>query len=114
MLNASEDDFDLAVETIRNMDLHAEFLVLIAKSLNLDKRVKFTKDFNHKEDILFKSGIRLRLMDYYNRIREYKDLPENFKECFEHYVTKYVFPLWIPTNTINKGFIEDLSIKFNW
>jgi hypothetical protein len=114
MLNASQDDFDLAVETIRNMDLHVEFLVLIAKCMSLDKRVQFTKDFKNKEDILFETGIRLRLMDYYRRVRECKNLPENFKECFEHYVTKYVFPLWVPTNTINKGFIEDLSIKFNW
>jgi hypothetical protein len=114
MLNASQDDFDLAIETIRNMDLHVEFLVLIAKCMSLDKRVQFTKDFKDKEDILFKTGIRLRLMDYYHRVRESKDLPENFKECFEHYVTKYVFPLWAPTSIRGNSFLEDVNIKFNW
>lgn len=114
MLNASQDDFDLAIETIRNMDLHPEFLVLIAKCMSLDKRVQFTKDFKDKENIFFEIGIRLRLTDYYRRVRESKDLPKNFKECFEHYVSKYVFPLWLPTNTISKSFIEDLDVKFNW
>jgi hypothetical protein len=114
MLNASQDDFDLAVETIRNMDLHVEFPVLIAKCMSLDKRVEFIKNFKDREDISFKNGISLRLTIYYQRIKECKDLPENFKECFEHYVTKYVFPLWLPTNTISKSFIEDLDVKFNW
>ena len=114
MLNASQDDFDLAVETIRNMDLHVEFLVLIAKCMGLDKRVQFIKNFKDREDVFFKNEISLRLTIYYQRIKECKDLPKNFKECFEHYVTKYVFPLWLPTNTISKSFIEDLDVKFNW
>ena len=116
MLNASEEDFNLAVETIINMGLYEPYLVIFVRQLTLGRRSEFINRLNQeRKDINAKvfAGVHMKVLDYFKELTK-KDPPQNFKDCFEFFIVNDVLKLHSPYLDPNNGFVKSISVKLNW
>lgn len=117
MLNASEEDFSLAVETIINMGLYEPYLVIFVRQLTLGRRSTFIKRFNEGPEDPNKAkvfaGVHMKVLDYFKEISK-KDPPQNFKDCFEYYISTDVLKLHTPFLDPMNSFVKSIDVKLNW
>lgn len=116
MLNASEEDFNLAVETIINMGLYEPYLVIFVRQLTLGRRSEFINRLNQqKKDVNAKvfAGVHIKVLEYFKEISK-KNPPQNFRDCFEYYISTDVLQLHAPFLDPNNSFIKSIDVKLNW
>lgn len=116
MLNASEEDFNLAVETIINMGLYEPYLVIFVRQLALVRRSEFINRLNQqKKDVNAKvfAGVHMKVLEYFKEISK-KNPPQNFRDCFEYYISTDVLKLHTPFLDPNNSFIKSIDVKLNW
>lgn len=116
MLNASEEDFNLAVETIINMGLYEPYLVIFVRQLTLGRRSEFINRLNQeRKDINAKAfaGVHMKVIDYFKELTK-KDPPQNFKDCFEFFIANDVLKLHSPYLDPNNSLVKSIDVKLNW
>lgn len=112
MLNASEEDFNLAVETIINLDLYEHYYTIFVKQLALDRRSKFINRVKETKEISF-AGVHIKVTDYYQKLVGMNP-SKNFKDCFEYYVANDVLRMHSPFLNAENNFVESIEIKLKW
>ena len=105
LLHASDEDYTVACENIKNLKLNNVVLMMFAKSLMFGKRQDFCEKFK---------------IDYHT-IKEWNEIFKDYsikdwfpslheKEIIEHEVHQQMLPVFLST----WSFIKDINIKLNW
>lgn len=114
MLNASDEDFELACETIANMGLYEPYLIIFVRQMTLSRRTKFIQRLTaEKKDLDAKlfSGVHKKVIDYFKELTK-KDPPQNFKDCFEFFVANDVIKAQAPF--LNNDIVKNITVKLKW
>ena len=102
LLHASEEDYEVACENIKNLKLSDTVLMMFAKSLMFGKRQVFCQKFN---------------IDYH-AIKEWNDMFKDLKKSLHHTerdIVEYeVHEQMIPVFKNTWSFINNVDIKLNW
>lgn len=114
MLNSSEEDFNLAVETIINLDLYEGYIpilircVVLNKRSDMIKRIRESEKYNHSKAFAW---VSLKVIDLCDKIIK-ENTSDNYKKCFEYFIAKFIAPLQSPLFACN--FIDNIEIKIKW
>jgi len=114
LLEASNEDFELALENIKNLNFDLGSLLLFMKPLDLNRRMRFYDAFNEDLKNYFSSkhsiGEDLTLEKIHNMI--FNSHNELSKEVFEKTVTKIILNSYSTANMFD--FIKEINIKVKW
>lgn len=114
LLEASNEDFELALENIKNLNFDLGSLLLFMKPLNLNRRMRFYDVFIEDLKNYFSSkhsiGEDLTLEKIHNMI--FNSNNELSKEVFEKTVTKIILNSYSTANMFD--FIKEIDIKIKW
>lgn len=104
MLNGHDDDYNIAIETIKNTNVCLTLVKLLGKSIRNTRRLQFLKNFGvtNKEFMTF-----ARL---YKEVKAYND--DAMKTIFENSISNIMLEGMSELNKIS--FIESLNIKIKW
>ena len=102
LLHASEEDYEVACENIKNLKLSDIVLMMFAKSLMFGTRQAFCQKFN---------------IDYH-AIKEWNDMFKDLKKSLHHTerdIVEYeVHEQMVPVFKNTWSFINNVDIKLNW
>ena len=102
LLHASEEDYEVACENIKNLKLSDIVLMMFAKSLMFGKRQAFCQKYN---------------IDYH-AIKEWNDMFKDLKKSLHHTerdIVEYeVHEQMVPVFKNTWSFINNVDIKLNW
>jgi len=102
LLHASDEDYTVACENIKNLKLNDIVLMMLAKSLMFGRRQDFCEKFN---------------IDYH-AIKEWNDMFKDLKKSLHHTerdIVEYeVHEQMVPVFKNTWSFIKDVNIKLNW
>lgn len=104
MLNGHNDDYNIAIESIKNTNVCLTLVKLLGKSIRNTRRLQFLKNFGvtNKEFMTF-----ARL---YEEVKDYDD--DAMKTIFENSISNIMLEGMSELNKIS--FIESLNIKIKW
>lgn len=117
MLQASEEDFEVATSNIKNlMDESPEWDVLLKlmyKELVFSKRYAFSRKFELNLDVsskLINYNDPLSYASMYKEIKSLEKVDVNLKALFTYVISNIISK----TNTTAYDFIDDVNIKIKW
>ena len=104
MLNGHDDDYNIAIESIKNTNVCLTLVKLLGKSIRNTRRLQFLKNFGvtNKEFMTFAC--------LYKEVKAYND--DAMKTIFENSVSNIMLEGMSELNKIS--FIESLNIKIKW
>lgn len=117
MLQASEEDFEVATSNIKNlMDESPEWdtlLKLMYKELVFSKRYAFSREFEFNLDVgskLINYNDPLSYASIYKNIKNLEKVDVNLQALFTYVISNLISK----TNKTAYDFIDDVNIKIKW
>ena len=104
MLNSQEEDYNLAIQNIKNTNLHITLIKLLGKNIKGSKKQRFLRGF----EITNKDCMTFEYL--YNEIKVQQDL--DMRIIFEKTFSKILFEGISGLNKIT--FIESININIKW
>lgn len=104
MLNGQEEDYNLAIQNIKNTNLHITLIKLLGKNIKGRKKQRFLKGF----EIINKDCMTFEYL--YNEIKVKQD--PDMRIIFENTFSKILFEGISGLNKIT--FIESININIKW
>ena len=104
LLHASDEDFEVACENIKNVKTSTIIKTIFAKSLMFGKRHRFCEKFDLDSHAIKEWN------EMFKEINSTVGIYDNDKEIIEYEVHQQMIPVFKKT----WSFVKDVKIKLNW